>query len=194
MRSTISVLNMRAPNLSAGRVKGARLIFSMPPATMIFGVTRHDGLCAAHDRPQARCADLVDGKGVRLFRHAAIDGRLPAGVLSLPRLEHVPHDHFVNGNLFQRTIEVVVLGLEVRLQLSSEDLGSELSVLCSRRPQSRPLDRFLDDQSAQLYYGHVLQALSELTNGSPRCRNNHDLSHGSLLSIMKKFTYYFYRK
>ena len=34
MRSTASVLNMRAPNLSAGSVKGARLIFSMPPATM----------------------------------------------------------------------------------------------------------------------------------------------------------------
>ena len=84
-----------------------------------------------HDGPQTGGADLVDGIGVRLLRHPAVYGRLPAGVLAQPALEHVSHDDLVDCNLFEGTIEIVVFRLEVRLQPAPEYLRGKFLVLGS---------------------------------------------------------------
>jgi len=45
-----------------------------------------------HSRP----ANLVHRKRRHFFRHAAVQGDLPRGVLPLARLQHIPEDHLVH--------------------------------------------------------------------------------------------------
>ena len=92
---------MRAPNLQ-GRQGVRRQAHVLHTACHDdVRVACHDGLGAADDRPKTGRADLVHRIGVRLLWHAAVNGGLPRGVLAESCLEHVAHDDFVDGDLFQ---------------------------------------------------------------------------------------------
>ena len=70
---------------------------SMPPATTISLSPSMTPCAASADGFQARAADLIDGHGGDARIEAAVERRLPRGILAEAGLHHVAHDDFVDG-------------------------------------------------------------------------------------------------
>jgi hypothetical protein len=60
-------------------------------------VARPDRLGGEHHGLESRPADLVDREGRNRSRETGVNRRLAARRLAHPALEHVPHDHFLDG-------------------------------------------------------------------------------------------------
>ena len=62
-----------------------------------FGIARADRLGREHHALEARAADLVDREGADAVGNPGLARRLTSGVLAEPRLQHVAHDHLLDG-------------------------------------------------------------------------------------------------